>query len=634
MNKPIITVLILFLFYLTCNSQVKTDSPPKGYDETQPGIAHGNIDAISYRSKLIGTDLHALVYTPPGYSVDKKYPVLYLLHGIGGDEYEWLNGGHPDVIMDNLYAAEKVEPMIIVMPNGRAMKDFRAVGNIMAPEKVQAFADFEGVLLNELIPHIEQHYQVLNDREHRAIAGLSMGGGQSLNFGLSNLGRFAWVGGFSSAPNTKPPQELVPNPAEAKDLLNLLWISCGDKDRLFSFSSRTHDYLAASNVPHVYHVFEDGDHDFRVWKESLYLFVQHLFRTDESAARKATLKDTFAGKFFIGTALNSLQLEGKRPGETEIIIEHFNAIVGENCMKSGYLQPREGEYNFTDADRLVDFGLKNNMQITGHTLIWHSQAPRWFFTDNAGNDVTREVLIDRMREHITTVAGRYKGKIKGWDVVNEAILDDGTLRDSKFHQIIGENYIELAFQFAHEADPEAELYYNDYSMANPAKREGVIAMVRRLQEKGVKIDGIGMQCHIGLNHPDINDFRESIEAFAALGVNVMITEMDISVLPAPERNTGAEISDSYEYKQKLNPYTEGLPDDVYVKLEDRYLDFFNLFLQHEDDISRVTLWGVNDGNSWKNNWPVRGRTDYPLLFDRENQAKPVVSKIIETTARY
>ncbi len=238
----------------------------------------GIIDSVTYESKTVGTSRQAMIYTPPGYSKDKKYPVLYLLHGIGGDEKEWLNGGHPEVILDNLYAENKIEPMIVVMPNGRAMKDDRATGNVFDAEKVQAFATFEKDLLTDLIPFVEKTYPVFTDPEHRAIAGLSMGGGQSLNFGLGNLDKFAWVGGFSSAPNTKMPQELIPDPVKATQQLNLLWISCGDQDGLINFSKRTHDYLVANEVPHIYHVIPGGAHDFKVWKESLYLFVNLIFK--------------------------------------------------------------------------------------------------------------------------------------------------------------------------------------------------------------------------------------------------------------------------------------------------------------------------------------------------------------------
>ncbi|NII28375.1 esterase [Pseudoflavitalea sp. X16] len=248
-----------------------------GFDKVSSGIAHGNIDTISYASKTVGVKRKALLYTPPGLSKNKKYPVLYLLHGIGGDPNEWLYGGNPQVILDNLYADGKIVPMIVVMPNGRAMKDDRPVGNVFDSVKVQAFATFEKDLLNDLIPYIEKTYPVLKDRESRAIAGLSMGGGQSLNFGLGNLDKFAWIGGFSSAPNTKRPEELVPDPARAKQQLKLLFISCGDSDRLITFSKRTHDYLEKNKVPHIYYI-EPGVHDFKVWKNGLYMFSQLLFK--------------------------------------------------------------------------------------------------------------------------------------------------------------------------------------------------------------------------------------------------------------------------------------------------------------------------------------------------------------------
>jgi enterochelin esterase-like enzyme len=292
MKQILFAIAILFLGGSTASSQELVKQAPPGFDSLRAEIAHGKIDTISYVSKTVGATRKTLIYTPPGFSKKKKYPVLYLLHGIGGDEKEWLNGGKPQVILDNLYAEGRIVPMIVVMPNGRAMKDDRATGNIMAPEKVQAFADFEKDLLNDLIPFIEKKYPVLTDREHRAIAGLSMGGGQSLNFGLGNLDKFAWVGGFSSAPNTKMPEQLVPDPEAAKKQLKLLWISCGDNDRLITFSKRTHDYLYEHNVPHIYYI-EPGVHDFKVWKNGLYMFSQFLFKpVDPSTFMKYTVLGT------------------------------------------------------------------------------------------------------------------------------------------------------------------------------------------------------------------------------------------------------------------------------------------------------------------------------------------------------
>lgn len=249
---------------------------PAGFDVVNAGIPHGKIDSIQYPSKTVGVTRKALIYTPPGFKKGTKYPVLYLLHGIGGDEKEWYKNGTPQIILDNLYAQGKLTPMIVVLPNGRAMKDDRATGNIMAKDKVEAFATFEKDLLNDLIPYVEKKLPVKKDRDNRAIAGLSMGGGQTLNFGLGNIDKFAWVGGFSSAPNTKEPQKLLPDPAKAKNL-RLLWISCGDADGLMPFSKRTHDYLAQNKIPHIFYI-EPGGHDFKVWKNDLYIFSQLIFK--------------------------------------------------------------------------------------------------------------------------------------------------------------------------------------------------------------------------------------------------------------------------------------------------------------------------------------------------------------------
>lgn len=277
MKQKISLVACLLILGIAANAQNIVKHSPQGFDSLRADIPHGKIDTIMYSSKTVGVKRKALVYTPPGFSKKKKYPVLYLLHGIGGDEKEWLKNGQPQLILDNLYAEKKIEPMIVVLPNGRAMKDDRATGNVFDSMKVKAFATFEKDLLNDVIPHIEKNYPVMADREHRAIAGLSMGGGQSLNFGLGNLNTFAWVGGFSSAPNTKAPEELVPNPEDAKKKLQLLWISCGDKDGLITFSKRTHEYLFRNNVPHIYYI-EPGVHDFKVWKNGLYMFSQLLFK--------------------------------------------------------------------------------------------------------------------------------------------------------------------------------------------------------------------------------------------------------------------------------------------------------------------------------------------------------------------
>jgi endo-1,4-beta-xylanase len=347
------------------------------------------------------------------------------------------------------------------------------------------------------------------------------------------------------------------------------------------------------------------------------------------AEPEKTLNDALEGKFYIGAALNERQITGADSLSTEIVKKHFNSIVAENCMKSERIHPVEGQFNWDLPDRFVEFGEKNNMHIVGHTLIWHSQTPRWFFVDEDGNDVSRDVLIERMRFHIANVVGRYKGRVHGWDVLNEAIVEDGSFRKSKFYEIIGEEFVELAFKFAAEADPDAELYYNDYGMANPGRCKGVIEMVKNLQAKGIKIDGIGMQGHLNLESLNLEEFEKSIVAFSELGVKVMITEFDLTILPFPTRETTADVGLRAEYEARMNPYADGFTEEVMTEWNEACADVFRLFLKHQDKITRVTTWGVTDNHSWKNNWPIRGRTDYPLIFDRDYQPKPVVQTIIE-----
>lgn len=342
----------------------------------------------------------------------------------------------------------------------------------------------------------------------------------------------------------------------------------------------------------------------------------------------STLKTAYKSDFFIGTALNLSQINETDKKTANIVKNQFSAIVAEDCMKSMFLQPQEGQFFFDNADKFVALGEKYNMFTTGHVLIWHSQLPKWFFIDKNGKDVSPEILKQRMKNHIQTVVSRYKGRVKGWDVVNEAILEDGSYRKSKFYEILGEEYIPLAFAYAQEADPNAELYYNDYNEWYPGKVEAVVKMVKNLKSKGIRIDGIGMQAHLGMDGPTIAEYENAIVKYAEAGVKVSITEMEISALPYPEGQSGANITDTYAYDKAINPYTKGLPKNVKEKWESRYSDFFSLFLKHKDEVRRVTLWGVTDAQSWKNDFPVIGRTDYPLLFDRNGNAKPIVEKLI------
>lgn len=338
------------------------------------------------------------------------------------------------------------------------------------------------------------------------------------------------------------------------------------------------------------------------------------------------LKDVFGDKFLVGVAVNVRQSSEVDTASVKIIKKHFNSIVAEDCMKSANIHPEEDRYNFEQADQFVKFGQENNMAIIGHCLIWHSQLAPWFCVDQKGNNVSAEVLKQRMKDHITTIVTRYKGKIKGWDVVNEAIEEDGSYRKTKFYEILGEEYIPLAFQYAHEADPDAELYYNDYGMNVPGRRDAVVKLVNSLKAKGLRIDAIGMQGHMGMDYPTIEDFEASMLAFAGTGVKVMITEWDMSALPTVKRS--ANISDTVTFRKAMNPYPETLPDSVSAVWNARMKAFFNLFLKHADIVERVTAWGVSDGDSWKNNFPVRGRKEYPLLFDRNYEMKPFLKELI------
>lgn len=336
------------------------------------------------------------------------------------------------------------------------------------------------------------------------------------------------------------------------------------------------------------------------------------------------LKDVFADNFYIGAALNEAEIRGIDTTGVDILKKHFNSIVAENCMKSEEIHPLENVYNFELADKFVEFGEANDMFIIGHCLVWHSQLAKWFAYDDQGNYVTPEVLKQRLKDHITTIVTRYKGRVHGWDVVNEAIVEDGSYRKSPFYEILGEEFIPLAFQYAHEADPDAELYLNDYGMNVKGRRDTYVKIIKDLQSRGIRIDAIGMQGHVGMDYPDFTEFEESLKAYAGTGINVMITEWDMSALPTV--NMGANVSDIEAYRASMNPYPDGLPEDVSAKWNERMKAFMDLFLKHSDVITRVTAWGVSDDDSWKNNWPMRGRMDYPLLFDRNLEMKPFLKE--------
>jgi endo-1,4-beta-xylanase len=330
------------------------------------------------------------------------------------------------------------------------------------------------------------------------------------------------------------------------------------------------------------------------------------------------LKDVFSRDFLIGAALNDAVVSGKDPNAAAIVQTHFSSITAENTMKWASIHPEPNRYDFAAADRFVAFGQKNKMFIVGHTLVWHHQTPTWVFKDANGSDIDREVLLERMKDHIFTVVGRYKGKVKGWDVVNEALTEDGQLRKTRWLGIIGEDFIAKAFEYAHQADPNAELYYNDFSLdTDKEKCDGAVALVKNLKSKGLRIDGVGIQMHSGLDYPDKESLEYGITALAATGVKVMITELDIRT-----RTWGYRGADISRINRQSTTDSGAADDETQQKLAQKYAELFSVFLKHKNDIYRVTFWGVYDATSW-----IGGS---PLLFDRNYQPKPAFFAVVKT----
>jgi endo-1,4-beta-xylanase len=352
-----------------------------------------------------------------------------------------------------------------------------------------------------------------------------------------------------------------------------------------------------------------------------------------SKNEQTSLKDAYKDYCYIGAAIDRDQIAGKDSAATQLLLTQFNSIVAENVMKWERIHPQMDSFVFAPVDSFVELGLKNKMFIVGHCLCWHSQVAPYVFVDAKGKDVSKDTLLARLKSHITTVVSRYKGKVNGYDVVNEALNEDGTLRQSKWYQIAGEEYIEKAFQYAHEADSSAELYYNDYNIEQPAKRAGAIKLIKSLQAKGIKVSGVGIQGHWHVNSPSMSVVDSAITDFAKLGVKVMFTELDFTVIPNPWDNNNANIADTFAFKKEMNPYAEGLPDSVQQKLANRYADFFTVVAKHKGEVSRVTFWGLHDGQSWLNNWPIFGRTNYPLPFDKKMQPKPAYYSILNVVSK-
>lgn len=338
----------------------------------------------------------------------------------------------------------------------------------------------------------------------------------------------------------------------------------------------------------------------------------------------SSLKNAYKSDFYIGTAINESQIEGTNPLVTSLISKEFNSITAENIMKSMFIHPEKDRFDFNMTDKYVAFGEKHKMFIHGHTLIWHSQLAPWI---TQIKDST--TMANAMTNHISTIVGKYKGRVNSWDVVNEALNEDGTLRKSVFLDTYGKDYLINAYKLAAKADPKADLYYNDYNLCQTTKRNGAVALVKNLQKNGAKIDGVGEQAHWTLTSPSLDEIEKTILDFSALGVKVAFTELDITVLPNPWDLKGADVNQNFEGSEKMNPYSSGLPVEVQNKLAERYASIFKLFLKYQDKISRVTFWGVNDGQTWLNGWPIKGRTNYPLLFDREYKPKKAYFSVID-----
>ena len=375
--------------------------------------------------------------------------------------------------------------------------------------------------------------------------------------------------------------------------------------------------------------------------KAILLVTLALLAGPAAGQQPTTLKDAYRDGFRMGVAVAGGTVSGADTASQRLVLQHFNTVTIENAMKAGPINPRPGVYNWAPADAFVEFGEKNGMFIVGHTLVWHNQTPEWFFQDSAGKPNTPAAQIERMRAHIEAVAGRYAGRVHAWDVVNEVIDNDGSYRPTTWVNAVGngDELVKAAFRFAARYAPNTELYYNDFNAWRPAKRDGIVRMVRMLQKEGIRIDGIGMQGHWGLNYPKTEYIEAAIDSFAALGVKVMITELDVDVLPISREGQviGQALADPQfrleEFEEFLDPYKGGLPDGVQRELAERYAEIFGIFWRKRDKIDRVTLWGLHDGASWKNGSPIPMRTNYPLLFDRSRRPKPAFDAVMRVPQR-
>jgi GH35 family endo-1,4-beta-xylanase/enterochelin esterase-like enzyme len=696
----LLTGLLLISFFnvsaITVSAAALPSMPPSGYDRVQNNIPHGQVSYITYQSSATNGQRRARIYLPPGYSTSNKYSVMYLLHGIGGNEDEWYNNGAPNVILDNLIAAGLIKPFILVLPNGNA-----------AASGVDGWENFTNDLLNSLIPYIEKNYSVYTDAKHRAIAGLSQGGAQSMNIGLPNVDKFPYIGGFSSSPITKQNNQLFPDGGtKAKANLKVLFLSCGTSDNLIFSNNRVRDYCKTNNIPHTEWLLQGYGHDWTVWKPSLWNFAQMACAagfTDETAntppptptqpsptkpsptnpvvnptgdfnndgviniadvmllatkfnsvsgdgkydaaydlnsdgainigdvmiiaakfntkvippsnisspsptpvpsPKGTALRDLAEAKGkIIGSCINSQWFSGQAGATYESILKReFGMVVAENEMKFDALEPSQNNFNFTNGDKMISFAQSNNMEVRGHTLVWHNQIPGWVTNGNW----TRDTLISAMNNHITKVMTHYKGKVKEWDVVNEACDDSGNgLRSSIWKDKIGQDFIDIAFQTARKADPDALLYYNDYNIEDMgAKSNTAFNMIKSMKERGIPIDGVGFQCHFinGMSDAQLAAIDQNVKRYAAIGVKVSFTEVDIRV-PTNTDQTAAFQTQARNYKSLME------------------------ICLNNPNVTTFVVWGFTDKYSWvPGTFPGTGNA---LIYDSNFNPKPAYNALKE-----
>ena len=369
-----------------------------------------------------------------------------------------------------------------------------------------------------------------------------------------------------------------------------------------------------------------------IWTLGILIEVSVAAALPVAAGQEPSLRDAFADHFAVGVGMDGMLPADYSPQELRLVQQQFATITPANCMKMTHLQPKEGQFRWEMADALVAYASAHGLKACGHCLLWakDERTPDWVF-EKDGEPVSREVLFERLRAHIQTVAGRYRGKVASWDVVNEAVGDGQDLiRPSKWHSILGDDFIAQAFRMAHEADPQAVLVYNDYNMWMPQKREKAVKLLGKLVEEGVPVHAVGMQGHWELDAIPLQDVEDTIKAFQGLGLKVMVTELDVDAVP--RGRWWAEGGKYREEMAKTDPYKDGCPADVLQRQAEQYAELFKIFLKYSESIDRITFWDLHDGRSWLNHFPWE-RTDYPLLFDRQAQPKPAFHAVIKTATQ-